>query len=191
MRLGGGLQQCAAGREATRCRQHWVTHHWIKSQQHDHSLCACPWQQHSARLKGALGCLSCNGSSRALVLMQCALLLPCVTSLRRRGHSILSLSLTHPLTHPFTHFVCHCVSAAGTVKLPAGYNPATWMLEVTGGAMATLIPANTAVDWPEHYLTSSLALGNARQAEMLVQEVCEPQALEVCYGHICGGLLLL
>jgi hypothetical protein len=60
---------------------------------------------------------------------------------------------------------------AGTAPLPAGYNPATWMLEVTGGAMATLIPANTSVDWPAHYMASSLALENAQRAEGLVQQV--------------------
>jgi len=91
-------------------------------------------------------------------LKRCSLLLPSVTCFHRRGRSL-------------THSVCHYVTASGTVKLPTGYNPATWMLEVTGGAMATLIPANTAVDWPEHYLISSLALENARQAEVLVQEV--------------------
>ena len=46
------------------------------------------------------------------------------------------------------------------------------MLEVTGGAMATLIPANTSVDWPEHYMTSNLALENSKQAEVLVEKVC-------------------
>lgn len=46
------------------------------------------------------------------------------------------------------------------------------MLEVTGGAVATLIPANTSVDWPAHYLASSLALENTQRAELLVQQVC-------------------
>jgi hypothetical protein len=35
----------------------------------------------------------------------------------------------------------------GTAKLPPGYNPATWMLEVTGGALATLVAANSNVNW--------------------------------------------
>lgn len=38
--------------------------------------------------------------------------------------------------------------------------------------MATLIPANTSVDWPAHYLASSLALENTQRAELLVQQVC-------------------
>ena len=63
------------------------------------------------------------------------------------------------------------VAAAGTTPLQAGHNPATWMLEVTGGAMATLIPANTSVNWPDHYLGSQLALENAQQAEVLAQQV--------------------
>lgn len=37
--------------------------------------------------------------------------------------------------------------------------------------MATLIPANSSVDWPVHYLTSNLALENSQQAEVLVQQV--------------------
>ena len=32
--------------------------------------------------------------------------------------------------------------AAGTTPIKAGYNPATWMLEVTGGSMATTATAN-------------------------------------------------
>lgn len=33
----------------------------------------------------------------------------------------------------------NCVSIAGVPALKPGYNPATWMLEVTGGSMATLV----------------------------------------------------
>lgn len=86
-----------------------------------------------------------------------------ISSNRKFGYSAATVSLADGfvLLYP-----------AGTTKLPVGYNPATWMLEVTGGAMATLIPANASVDWPEHYLASSLALDNAQQAEMLVKQVC-------------------
>jgi hypothetical protein len=51
------------------------------------------------------------------------------------------------------------------------------MLEVTGGAMATLIPANAAVDWPRHYVRSSLCRDNAARADALVQQVRRGAAL--------------
>jgi hypothetical protein len=60
------------------------------------------------------------------------------------------------------------------------------MLEVTGGAMATLIPANTNVDWPEYYLASNMALENLQQADMLVTQVCTP-----CFSSHFYHLLLL
>jgi hypothetical protein len=60
------------------------------------------------------------------------------------------------------------------------------MLEVTGGAMATLIPANTNVDWPEYYLASNMALENLQQADMLVTQVCTP-----CFSSRFYHLLLL
>jgi hypothetical protein len=69
----------------------------------------------------------------------------------------------------------HCVkrylAAAGTAQLLSGYNPATWMLEVTGGAMATLTPANANVDWPATYLASQLCQANATKAEALIEQV--------------------
>jgi hypothetical protein len=63
------------------------------------------------------------------------------------------------------------MAAAGTAKLLSGYNPATWMLEVTGGAMATLTPANASVDWPATYLASQLCQANATKAEALIEQV--------------------
>lgn len=45
------------------------------------------------------------------------------------------------------------------------------MLEVTGGAMATMTPANMNVDWPATYLASELCKHNLQQAEELVQQV--------------------
>lgn len=46
------------------------------------------------------------------------------------------------------------------------------MLEVTGGAAATLIPANTDVDWPAAYLASELRLATQQHGEALVEQVC-------------------
>jgi hypothetical protein len=71
------------------------------------------------------------------------------------------------------------------------------MLEVTGGAMATLIPANTSVDWPDHYLGSQLALENAQKAEQLVQQVkghdqhCSDWHADAAAGGPQGGDVLI
>jgi hypothetical protein len=72
---------------------------------------------------------------------------------------------------PVLYCIILYLYAAGTAKLQAGYNPATWMLEVTGGAMATLTPANNSVDWPATYLASSLCQANATKAEALIEQV--------------------
>jgi hypothetical protein len=73
---------------------------------------------------------------------------------------------------------------AGTAKLLPGYNPATWMLEVTGGAMATLTPANASVDWPATHLASGLCQANASKAEALIEQVSWPEL------HVLGKLRL-
>lgn len=66
--------------------------------------------------------------------------------------------LGHPLHPP-----------AGVSPLRPGYNPATWMLEVTGGAMSTIARA-VEMDWPAHYSSSSLAKAVASKADKLVAE---------------------
>ncbi len=45
---------------------------------------------------------------------------------------------------------------AGTSPLLPGYNPATWMLEVTGGSMATMVET-VKLDWPDIFEKSGLA----------------------------------
>ena len=71
---------------------------------------------------------------------------------------------------------------AGTAKLQCGYNPATWMLEVTGGAMATLTPANAGVDWPATYMASALCQANATKAEALIEQVsAQLQRSSICW----------
>lgn len=60
-------------------------------------------------------------------------------------------------------------AATGTPPLPLGFNPATWMLEVTGGSMATMVTA-VEVDWPDIYAASALAAAQAARADQLVQE---------------------
>ncbi|GIL82508.1 hypothetical protein Vretifemale_11338 [Volvox reticuliferus] len=58
----------------------------------------------------------------------------------------------------------------GVEPLPEGYNPATWMLEVTGAAKAVRIKAVEGVDWPQVYSGSSLAASNAARAEQLIED---------------------
>jgi hypothetical protein len=59
--------------------------------------------------------------------------------------------------------------------LKPGYNPATWMFEVTGGSMATTVRA-VEMDWPEHYRSSKLAAQNEARAEELVQQGAKAHA---------------
>ncbi|WIA20601.1 hypothetical protein OEZ85_004985 [Tetradesmus obliquus] len=75
-----------------------------------------------------------------------------------------------PLGEHSKDLVHYMESVPGTAKLQCGYNPATWMLEVTGGAMATLTPANAGMDWPATYLASALCQANATQAEALIEQ---------------------
>jgi hypothetical protein len=76
-----------------------------------------------------------------------------------------------PLGEHSSALVNYMEVVPGTAKLQPGYNPATWMLEVTGGAVATLTPANAGVDWPATYLVSALCQANAAKAEALVKQV--------------------
>lgn len=88
---------------------------------------------------------------------------------------------------------CLCVlrtAPAGTAKLIPGYNPATWMLEVTGGAMATLTPANQNVDWPATYQASALYQANEATAQALIEQVRsvhKPQQLTESARHHQGS----
>jgi hypothetical protein len=63
----------------------------------------------------------------------------------------------------------HDCPRTGTCAIAAGQNPATWMLEVTGGSMAMVSQPNS-IDWPAIYAASSLAASNAMECERLVQE---------------------
>lgn len=75
-----------------------------------------------------------------------------------------------PLGQHSTALQHYLESVPGTAKLMPGYNPATWMLEVTGGALATLTPANTNVDWPATYLASGLCVDNENKALALIEQ---------------------
>ncbi|KAG2432130.1 hypothetical protein HXX76_009056 [Chlamydomonas incerta] len=78
----------------------------------------------------------------------------------------------------------------GVEPLPEGYNPATWMLEVTGAAKAVRIKAVEGADWPALYTGSALAASNAEEAKRLVEESrkAHPEPLAVS-GAYAAGLL--
>ncbi|KAG2487630.1 hypothetical protein HYH03_013769 [Edaphochlamys debaryana] len=82
----------------------------------------------------------------------------------------------------------------GVEPLPPGYNPATWMLEVTGAAKAVKIKAVAGVDWPQVYQESDLARINEAAAQRLVEgsRAAHPQPLEVSGTYAAGlGVQLL
>ncbi|KXZ50448.1 hypothetical protein GPECTOR_16g622 [Gonium pectorale] len=64
--------------------------------------------------------------------------------------------------------IAYFSAVPGTPQLPQGFNPATWMLEVTGGSMATVLD-RLDVDWPGLYDSSQLAKRNDERARYLVQ----------------------
>ncbi|KAF6263806.1 ABC-2 type transporter-domain-containing protein [Scenedesmus sp. NREL 46B-D3] len=74
-----------------------------------------------------------------------------------------------PLGHESSQLISYLQSVPGTCPIAAGQNPATWMLEVTGGSMAMVSQPNS-IDWPAVYVASSLAACNALECERLVQD---------------------
>ncbi|GLC42336.1 hypothetical protein PLESTM_001322300 [Pleodorina starrii] len=73
-----------------------------------------------------------------------------------------------PLGRRSSELIAYFMSVPGTPALPSGFNPATWMLEVTGGSMATVLDA-VQVDWPQLYAASELAQQNNARAQELVE----------------------
>jgi len=66
--------------------------------------------------------------------------------------------------------------------VPMGYNPATWMLEVTGGSTAiTVTLASGPVDWPARYNASQLCQENEAYVRTLLEELPKefPNPLDV------------
>ncbi|PNH10990.1 Pleiotropic drug resistance protein 1, partial [Tetrabaena socialis] len=91
-------------------------------------------------------------------------------------------------SRPLVHYLTSVV--AGVEPLPDGYNPATWMLEVTGAAKAVRIKAVQGVEWPQVYSQSALAAENAARATELVEQsrAKHPEPLAVV-GQYAAGLL--
>lgn len=55
-------------------------------------------------------------------------------------------------------------------RIKDGANPATWMLEVTGGATSTSGAKAANVDWINYYANSELSAENAAKADRLIEE---------------------
>ncbi|MEW5311977.1 MAG: hypothetical protein WDW38_003643 [Sanguina aurantia] len=73
-----------------------------------------------------------------------------------------------PLGHQSMHLVSYLEAVPGVSRIHDGVNPATWMLEVTGGAVSVGTKAVQA-DWPTLYLSSELSSSNAEHAASLVR----------------------
>ncbi|GFR41754.1 hypothetical protein Agub_g2509 [Astrephomene gubernaculifera] len=84
-----------------------------------------------------------------------------------------------PLGRNSADLIAYFMAVPGTPGLPSGFNPATWMLEVTGGSMATVLD-KVEVDWPGVYAGSELAKRNeARAAELVSAGAAASSALQV------------
>lgn len=73
-----------------------------------------------------------------------------------------------PLGQESKHLVAYLQAVPGCPEIVPGYNPATWMLEVTGGALSVMAQAVDA-DWPELFKESALAKENVAKAAELVE----------------------
>ena len=60
----------------------------------------------------------------------------------------------------------------GVSKIKPGYNPATWMLEVTGGSMATTFKAAD-LDFPDEYASSTLKAQNDKEGADIAAQSAE------------------
>jgi hypothetical protein len=71
-----------------------------------------------------------------------------------------------PLGHESADLVAYLRSHPGVAPLKPGFNPAGWMLEVTGGSMATAFrPAD--VDWPAAYAASGVKAAATARGDAL------------------------
>ncbi|KAG2488519.1 hypothetical protein HYH03_012840, partial [Edaphochlamys debaryana] len=93
-----------------------------------------------------------------------------------------------PLGANSAALIAYFMSVPGTPQLPAGFNPATWMLEVTGGSMATVLD-RVDVDWPGLYAGSELCRENVARAAALIDargHDCPPLAVVTQYAMPFG-----
>ncbi|CAD7702122.1 unnamed protein product [Ostreobium quekettii] len=89
-----------------------------------------------------------------------------------------------PLGHESTQLIQYLQSIPHVPKLQPGYNPSTWMLECTGGAMTTMVDA-VDEDFTAAYQDSELFKINAAEAERLctsLKERCSPLKLSTVFA---------
>ncbi|KAL4527487.1 hypothetical protein Ndes2526B_g08823 [Nannochloris sp. 'desiccata'] len=72
-----------------------------------------------------------------------------------------------PLGVDSSSLIAYLESYEGVQPISASYNPATWMLESTGGSMATTFKAAD-IDFPDAYLESELRASNLKLMDELV-----------------------
>ncbi len=77
-----------------------------------------------------------------------------------------------PLGEHSSELISYLESYPGVNSIRPGYNPATWMLEVTGGSMATTFKAAD-LDFPEEYAVSELKTRNGREGDAIVARTRE------------------
>ena len=93
-----------------------------------------------------------------------------------------------PLGENSSNVVSYFRSYDGVVPLTAGYNPATWMLEVTGSSMSTVFKAANN-DFAELYQESSLCTVNTAAANQLVSEAASALAAVVNESNYAAPLV--
>ena len=74
-----------------------------------------------------------------------------------------------PLGFESAALVAYLEGQPGVETIRPGYNPATWMLEVTGGSMSTTFKSS-GQDFPALYAASQLRLDNEAHMDKLVAE---------------------
>ena len=77
-----------------------------------------------------------------------------------------------PLGEHSSDLISYLESFPGVNPIKPGYNPATWMLEVTGGSMATTFKAAD-LDFPEKYASSDLKISNDKEGDEIVARTLE------------------
>ncbi|KAL4442124.1 hypothetical protein ABPG77_011385 [Micractinium sp. CCAP 211/92] len=89
-----------------------------------------------------------------------------------------------PLGVESADLIAYLEGQPGVEPIQAGYNPATWMLEVTGGSMSTVFK-NSGLDFPAIYAGSTLCRDNEARMGQLVEEgqkSSKPLSLSTAYA---------
>ncbi|KAL4427934.1 hypothetical protein ABPG75_002023 [Micractinium tetrahymenae] len=89
-----------------------------------------------------------------------------------------------PLGAESGDLIAYLQAQPGVEPIQPGYNPATWMLEVTGGSMSTVFKSS-GLDFPAIYAVSALCSENEARMGRLVEEGrkgSEPLSLSTAYA---------